>query len=192
MEKIEVQKSIYEKLQQDIRVPISKMNLKKSGHNSGIGYNYFELGDFLPQTMELLANAGMCTIFNISKDASGDEIATLTLVDGVDSIVFTIPTADVPRQEGIFNLGSKNTYLKRYLYMNLDELTDQDVAELGHIENEPKVSVNERKATDKQVEMIKGLYDEENIGKIIEYYEVGNLSDLTLKQASEVIARKKK
>lgn len=190
MDKIQVDKSIYMKLQQDIRVPISKMPLRKTGKNTHLGYEYFTLDDFLPQATELIANAGLCTIFSIAPDPTlGVEMASLILTDGIDRIPFVIPTADVPHQEGIFETGSKNTYCKRYLYMNLLELTEPDVAE---ITNTGEKTIEEKKATAKQVELLKSLYDEENVAKMLEYYGINELAELPLKTASELIQRKKK
>lgn len=188
---IKVEKSIYAKLQQDIRVPISKATLRKTGKNKHLGYDYFTLEDFLPQATELIAKAGLCTVFNIGYDPNGIETATLTVTDGIDRIVFTIPTAEVPHQEGIFETGSKNTYCKRYLYMNLLELTEPDVAEISNT-GETEKKVEEKKATPKQVEMIRNLYDAENIAKMIEYYGVNSVEEMSLKQASEAIDRKRK
>lgn len=191
--KIQVQKSIFLKLQQDVRVPAMAKAIKKTGYNNHLGYYYYSLDDILPVATKLIADAGLCTIFNIAVDQNGIEVATLTLTDGIDRIPFTIPTANVPRQEGIFETGSKNTYCKRYLYMNLLELADPDVAEMtntGEKTEAKKETVEDKKATPKQVEMIRGLYDEENIGKMIEYYGINSLDELTLKQASEVIKRK--
>ena len=191
MPEIKVEKTIFAKLQQDIRVPISKMNLKKTGKNTHLGYEYFTLDDFLPQATELIAKAGLCTVFSIGYDANGIETASLLLTDGMAEIRFVTPTAEVPRQEGIFNLGSKHTYCKRYLYMNLLELTEPDVAEITNVGTEPK-NVEEKKATEKQIEMIVRLYDSENIAKMLEYYKVKELSELTLKQASQAIENKRK
>ena len=189
MNDVKIEKSIFLKLQQDIRVPISKMALKKTGRNSHLGYDYFTLDDFLPVATELIAKADLCTVFNIGYDSNGVEMATLTITDGMSTIPFSIPTAEVPHQEGIFETGSKNTYCKRYLYMNLLELTEPDVAEITNVGSE---KVEEKKATAKQIEMIRGLYDEENIGKMLEYYGINSLDEMSLKTASEVISRKKK
>lgn len=184
---IKVQKTIFQKIQEEVRLPISKMTLKKSGLNKHLNYNYYELADFLPQATDLLSKAGLCPVFNISTDSNGVEVATLTVYDGMASVSFTIPTANVPNMQGVFELGSKNTYCKRYLYMNLLELTDADVAEEI---NDGKGKVEDKKATKNQVDMIKKLYDVENIAKMLKYYQAESLEDLTVKQASEAIARK--
>ena len=190
MAEIKVEKTIYQKLQQDVRVPISKMTLKKTGYNKHLNYYYYQLDDFLPQATELISKAGLCAIFNIGYDNNGIEMASLLLTDGLSEIRFGTPTADVPNQNGIFNLGSKHTYCKRYLYMNLLELADPDTADMNHTNEDNNVSIEERKATKKQVEMIQQLYDAVNIAKMLEYYNIATLEEMTMKTASDLIARK--
>jgi hypothetical protein len=189
MNKIEEQMTIYMKVQKLVRLPMSEMSLKKSGYNKHLNYYYYELGDFLKQATKLLADAGLCTVFNISYDNNGIEIATLTVTDGLEKIVFTTPTADVPNMQGVFNLGSKHTYCKRYLYVNLLDLTENDPGEQN---NDGQGKVEEKKATKKQVEIITNMYDEENITKMLAYYGAAKLEDLTISQASEAISRKAK
>ena len=53
-------------------------------------------------------------------------------------------------------------------------------------------SMEEKKATNKQIEMIKQLYDAENIAKMLEYFNVASLDEMSLKDASDVIAKKRK
>lgn len=48
-----------------------------------------------------------------------------------------------------------------------------------------------KKASQKQVELIAQLYDEENLSKLMSYYKVDKLEDLTLSQASQAIKNKK-
>lgn len=186
MAEIKVEKTIYQKLQQDVRVPISKMTLKKTGYNKHLNYYYYQLDDFLPQATKLIADAGLCAIFNIGYDNNGIEMASLVLQDGLSEIRFVTPTADVPNMSGIFNLGSKHTYCKRYLYMNLLELTEPDAAEISNDGSK----VEEKKATKKQIEMIQQLYDAENVAKMLEYYNIATLEEMPMKTASDVIARK--
>ena len=171
MENIRVQKSVYTKLQQDVRVPISTMNLRKTGRNTHLGYEYFTLDDFLPQATKLIADAGLCAIFNINYDANGNEMATLTLTDGMGQIVFSIPTASVPRQEGIFETGSKNTYCKRYLYMNLLELTEPDVAEITNTGVEKKKEPEVQMISNQQWEELNMMYSKDEIKAM--YKELG-------------------
>lgn len=171
-ENIAVQMSIYMKLQKLIRVLIAQMNLKKTGYNSHLNYYYYDLGDFLPQATKLIADAGLCTVFNIGYDSNGIEMATLTLTDGMEMITFSIPTANVPRQEGIFETGSKNTYCKRYLYMNLLELTEPDVAEITNTGVEKKKE-NSLISNDQWV-MLNKMYSKDEIKKMYEELGITN------------------
>lgn len=185
-EKITEQMNIYMKVQRLVRVPISQMTLKKTGYNKHLNYYYYQLDDFLKEATKLIADAGLCTVFNIGFDANGVEMATLMITDGLEKIVFSIPTAEVPNMNGIFETGSKNTYCKRYLYMNLLELTEPDAAEISNDGSK----VEEKKATKKQIEMIQQLYDAENVAKMLEYYNIATLEEMPMKTASDVIARK--
>ena len=72
--------------------------------------------------------------------------------------------------------------LGMYIYAGEDLPTQEDT------EDKPKTS----KATKEQVEIIMGLYDEDNLQKILSHYKVEGLQDLSVKQASEVIKHKEK
>ena len=191
---IAVQMSIYMKLQKLVRVPISEMNLKKTGYNKHLNYYYYDLGDFEAQATKLFADAGLCPIFSIEFDPqTGVEMAIMVITDGLDRIVFKIPTAEVPNMTGVFNLGSKDKYCLRYLLVNhVLMLSEQDEAELSNTEESKTGKLEEKKATAKQIEMIRGLYDAENIQKILEYYHINSLEELSLKTASDLIQRKRK
>ena len=191
MEKITVEKNIFELLQ-DVRYEMSKLPLKKTGYNKHLGYYYFDLKDFLPQATELFAKAGLCPIYNIVRDPEGEEIASLTIVRGAERASFQIPTAEVPNMNGVFNLGSKDKYCLRYLLVNhVLMLSEDDPAELSNTDSNAPVIEN-KKATQKQVEMIRSLYDPDNIAKMLEYYNIQSLDEMSLKDASAVIQRKKK
>lgn len=188
---IAVEKTIFEELQ-EVRYELSKMQLKKSGYNKHLGFNYVELSDHLGKTTELLYKHGLFTAFNIGYDSNGVEIATMDVYKGNQSYRFQIPTAEVPNMAGIQSLGAKATYLRRYLYNHVLDLAIPDEVDASLDENSGKAKIEEKKATPKQIEMIKGLYDAENIGKMLEYYNIQSLEELPLKTASEVIKRKQK
>ena len=191
MPEIKVEKTIYELLQ-DVRYEMSKAPLKKTGYNKHLNFNYFELADFLPTAVKLLDERGLCPIFCIGYDANGIEMATLTVIKGAERVTFTTPTDSPTNMTGIQALGAKHTYLKRYLYMNLLDMTENDMVDASLDEDSRQAKIEEKKATPKQVEMLKGLYDEANIAKMLEYYGVNAIEEMSLKQASEAISRKKK
>ena len=75
------------------------------------------------------------------------------------------------------------------MYLIALDIVENDIVDASIEEN--KASIEEKKATEKQIEMIKSLYDEENIAKMLEYYNIATLEELSLKDASQVIAKKK-
>lgn len=153
-----VNKSIYEKLQ-TVRTELKKMNLKKSGKHAQQGFHYYELADFLPQATDLFAKHGLCPVYYIYKQAVSNEnsmdydIVEMAILEINDfdnnKIVFKTPTAEniiwkneyengkptgkqiVVAQNDIQNLGSKKTYIKRYLYMDALDLVEDDSVDSG-------------------------------------------------------------
>ena len=64
----------------EARLLLQHAPLKKSGHNKFAGYQYFELGDFLPTINQIFARVGLCGVVSFDK-----ELATLTITDTEDS-----------------------------------------------------------------------------------------------------------
>ena len=81
---------VHKKLMQ-ARMFLQQMALKKSGHNKFAGYQYFELGDFIPTINQIFNEVGLCGV--VSYDT---EIASLTITDTDDgtSLVITSPMAE--------------------------------------------------------------------------------------------------
>ena len=115
---------VHKKLMQ-ARVELQAMPLKKSGHNKFAGYNYFELGDFLPQVNSIFNRLGLCSV--VSFDA---EYASLTITDVDDGtmIVITSPMVESSMKgaSAIQSLGGLQTYQRRYLYMCACDLVEND------------------------------------------------------------------
>ena len=115
---------VHKKLMQ-ARVELQSMPLKKSGHNKFAGYNYFELGDFLPQVNAIFNRIGLCSV--VSFDA---EYASLTITDVDDGtmIVITSPMveANMKGASPIQSLGGCQTYQRRYLYLCATDLVEGD------------------------------------------------------------------
>lgn len=191
--------TIYQKLQR-VRVQVGKLCTKKSGRNDYAGFDYFELKDFLPISNECFEKEGLCPVFCIDKNmivendgvVKEKSVATLTIYDGTSSVEFRTPVAEAQvgkNSNPIQNLGAQHTYLKRYLYMNALELSENDIVDATAGKNQDtKVSM----ATIEQVDLIMSQYDSANIQKIKEYYHVDNIEKLTAVQASQVLANKKK
>ena len=117
--------NIYEKLQL-MRVALQGMNLKKSGKNTYAGYEYFELGDFMPPINKLMADHKVCSVV-----VYGEDMAYLTLINSEnpeEKIQFTSPMkeATLKGAHAIQNLGAVETYQRRYLYMTAFEIVEAD------------------------------------------------------------------
>lgn len=177
--------NIYQKLAA-ARIEVQKKCTKKSGENKFAGFRYFTLDGFLSTATEELNKQGLTAIFNIwlkqmitevgeTNRYTYVETANLLITDGKDQIIFETPTADanVKGANDIQNLGSKHTYLKRYLYMNALELSEGDAVDATIGKDE-----SARPATDAQIQLLKKLGIEVKEG-------------ITLQQASELIKEAK-
>jgi len=130
---------VHKKLMQ-ARVELQAMPLKKSGHNKFAGYNYFELGDFLPQVNAIFHRLGLCSV--VSFDA---EYASLTITDVDDGtmIVITSPMveANMKGASPIQSLGGCQTYQRRYLYLCATDLVEGDSFDAAAPIKEEKVII---------------------------------------------------
>jgi len=117
--------TVHKKLMQ-ARVELQGTQLKKSGHNKFAGYNYFELGDFLPTIQTIFNRIGLCGVVSYTA-----EMATLTVVDTEDGtiLLITSPMAEASLKgvHPIQNLGAVETYQRRYLWMTALEIVEHDV-----------------------------------------------------------------
>ena len=117
--------NIYEKLQ-TARVELQGMSLKKSGYNKFAEFDYFELGDFMPQVNRIFEKLKLFSKFDLL-----EEKAILTIVDiekEENTLIFesSKANAEVRAANSIQQLGATHTYLKRYLYLNALEIVEND------------------------------------------------------------------
>jgi hypothetical protein len=109
----------------EARIALQSAPLKKSGHNKFAGYQYFELGDFLPTINQIFSKVGLCGVVSFDK-----ELATLTITDTDDNseIKLTSPMADANLKgcHPIQNLGAVETYTRRYLWVSAMEIVEHD------------------------------------------------------------------
>jgi hypothetical protein len=127
--------SVYKKLQK-ARVLFSESSVKKSGKNKFAGYEYFELGDFIPTINKIFNDVGLCGVVSFG------EQATLTVhdVDSDGQVTFTSPLvfADNAKGQAIQSLGSTHTYLRRYLWLLALEITEHDSIDSLPQQDKPK------------------------------------------------------
>ncbi|MCC0671587.1 ERF family protein [Clostridioides sp. ES-S-0145-01] len=167
--------NIYIKLM-DVRVKLSKLNLKKSGENTYSNFKYFELADFLPQATELLEEAKLCPIVTFTND-----YATLTLINGenpTEQIVFTSPMRELQLKGSneLQALGGIETYQTRYLYIQLLNITENDSFDAVSGKEESKSNSNntqqskstgDRILTDKQLSRLYAIANSVGVNKVL-------------------------
>jgi hypothetical protein len=119
--------SVYKKLQ-EARVMLHHTQLNKSGRNKFANFNYFELGDFIPQVTDIFNKVGLCGIVSFTSDTA---YLTVHETEGDGFTTFTSPLvyASVEKTQPIQNLGSTHTYLRRYLWLMCMEITENDVVD---------------------------------------------------------------
>lgn len=130
---------VHKKLMQ-ARIQLQSATLKKSGHNKFAGYQYFELGDFIPTINEIFNNLGLCGVVSYDSD-----IASLTITDTDDNsnIVITSPMAEANLKgcHPIQNLGAVETYTRRYLWVTAMEIVEHDALDSSAPLKEDKVVI---------------------------------------------------
>ena len=188
----------------NIRVKLQNAKLKKSGKNKFAGFDYFELADFLPKLNELMQEEGINDLFTIEdgkatltliKEEEGQEVQTQ--VYSIPFILFETPVnlkqdtktgeiREIKSMQDIQYLGALNTYYKRYLYLNAFGITDGDV--IDAMDNTTGGATKKAMATEKQIAKVKELVSD--IPSMLKYYNVEKIEDLTIEQASEIIAKK--
>lgn len=169
--------AVYRKLQ-SARVTLQATQMQKSGHNKFAGYQYFELGDFLPQINRIFDGLGLCSVVSFDRD-----MATLTILDTESGgqIVFTSPMekAELKGCHPIQNLGAVETYSRRYLYVTALEIVEHDALDSAPPVDKPaiKQGVGVHKATDGAREGLTSAQKEtvdRLFGTVVDCFEAGS------------------
>ena len=115
---------VFKKLQ-TARLMLQASPITKSGKNKFAGYEYFELGDFIPTIQNIFGNVGLCGMVSYTQ-----EMAYLTIqdTDNEGTIVFTSPMSSAALKgcHEVQNLGAVHTYLRRYLWVMAMEIVEHD------------------------------------------------------------------
>ena len=163
-----MEKNIYTKLM-EVRVNFHKLELKKSGLNKFAGFKYYELGDFLVPATKLLQEANLCPMISFN-----NELATMVLINGdnpTEQIEFTSPmrNLEIKGSNAVQSLGGVQTYLTRYLYIQLLNIVEADVFDATS-GKEDKSNIKKSIQTNDNKEIISSELTEEEIENM---YAVG-------------------
>jgi hypothetical protein len=172
------------------RMALQSMQLKKSGHNKFAGYQYFELGDFLPQINEIFHSIGLCGVISYTKDYAD---LTITDVDDGTCIVVTSPMveANLKGAHAIQNLGAVETYQRRYLWMTAMEIVEHDALD-SSAPIKDKVVITPTQGATENIPIEELRYLEELAMELIASCEQGNTKDAWLKLESEQLDSEQK
>ena len=127
--------TVYKKLQ-EARILLQNTKLNKSGKNKFAGYEYFELGDFLPQIQNICKNVGLCGMVSFTADTA---YLTIHETEGDGFVTFTSPMSSAALKgcHDVQNLGAVQTYLRRYLWTNAFEIVEHDALDATTGGSEP-------------------------------------------------------
>lgn len=117
--------NVYTKLNQ-ARTELQRRKLEKSGRNKFAGYNYFELGDFLPTVQEIFANIGLCGVVSYGAESASLTIFDCETPDSRIEVSSPMSSASLKGAHDIQNLGAVQTYLRRYLWVTAMEIVEHD------------------------------------------------------------------
>jgi hypothetical protein len=117
--------NVFKKLQ-GVRHAFASANVKKSGKNKFAGYEYFELGDFIPVINAMFDEVGLIGVVRFTKDEGS--LTVYNVENPEEKIVFTTPMvfASNPKGQPIQDLGSTHTYMRRYLWLMTMEIVEHD------------------------------------------------------------------
>lgn len=185
--------NIYQKMQA-IKEELLEMNLKKSGLNKFANFSYYELSDFLPQIIKLCNKYNLFTQINFDK-----ENGTLTIVNAEntnETISYITPTEELELKgcNKIQALGGTQTYLRRYLYMNAFDITENDL-----FDNIAGKNTTSNKSTSPapqvdlktKIEGFKKWLETNNVSRdliqiTLEKYNIKNIDEMNLEQLTNV------
>lgn len=137
-------KNIYEKLS-IVRHEFSELSLKKSGINHYAEFQYFELSDIVPSATKLLEENKL--LFLVSLDNNQAMGKLINTENSEQTIEITVPFTPIAepktyRMNEIQATGAAITYMRRYLYMLLLDIVEQDTVNAAIGKDEKKTKSN--------------------------------------------------
>lgn len=141
-------------------------NVKKSGVNRQLEFQYFELQDIVPSATRIFQNLGLLGVVQfppVEKNAdtglASEPVATMTVLNTdrpSETIEFMVPYREVEQiksnaGKSVTNplqaLGSSVTYLRRYLWMLAMDIVEQDDVDATLSQPEPQAKTPTSKPT---------------------------------------------
>lgn len=119
--------NIYEKLQK-IKVELLDCNLKKTGKNGYSDFSYYELSDIMPDIIKLCNKYKVCTVISFMENSAKLSAMDCENKETLRFVEVIAPTAklEIKGANAIQALGGMQTYMRRYLYMAMFDITEND------------------------------------------------------------------
>jgi len=185
----------------------NELRLKKEGKNNFKEYSYFRPDDINVALNPLFKEYNLIAIFNMRYNHEIDMYACELVISDVDNdedkVVyhFDIPLTQVSGASNAQNAGATMTYAKRYMLMNAFNLADNSI-DPDNERNQPiEAGSSNEKLTPNQSAYIKRTFTKLNIKdeaeranrcSVMINRKIDDISDLTKKEASQIIGKLKK
>lgn len=157
--------NIYEKIN-EVKLQILTANLKKSGKNKFAGYDYFELSDFLPFIVWACNKVWLFTTVSFNETTATLKVVNCETPSEVVEITSPMKELELKGCNQIQALGWVETYQRRYLYMSLFDIVENDMFD-STVSEEKKQTVKERlEETNQKMFQMSLKTFKENIDKV--------------------------
>ena len=191
--------NIYEKVQL-IKTEILKAGLKKTGLNKFSNFSYFELADFLPKIIELCDKNKVCTFVSFDNEKSTLVVVNSEKSDERIEITSPMRSLELKGCNEIQALGGVETYNRRYLYMSLFDITENDMFDsvAGREKNENPKKIEELPKEEKMTAEQEAWLKEHNadFGKMLAYdsktYKTNYITKKTADKKIEMVQKEGK
>jgi hypothetical protein len=180
-----MENNIYMKVQV-VKEKLLKENIKKSGSNKFAGYEYYELGDFVPYIIKFCNEEKLFTSFSFD-----NELARLTIINcdkPSEVLEYTSPMKELQLKgcNEIQGLGGVETYSRRYLYMNAFDIVENDMFD-GVTGKDEKKTIELISEEQKKYATNLAKKDVEKAKQVMAKLKVSKISDMTKSQAVKFI-----
>jgi len=111
------------------RDEIAKLDLKMSGYNAYKEYKYYELGDFMPVTLNIFRQLKLIGLIDFGTEGDKPVISIVNIEDPESNVIkFTTKDsrADIQGAQSIQNMGGEIKFQRRYLWIQAIELSESD------------------------------------------------------------------
>jgi hypothetical protein len=165
-----------------LRMGIAKENIKKSGYNTFSKAHYYELSDFMGLVLKASKNLNISTIFSVK----GDTASLLVYdIESGESVEFTAPFSESTNiTDKAQANGAGLTYVRRYLYVNMlelvenDELDAKDYTKKEEMSTERSVeTVQQNQTKDREIK----YWDGQSPIQQFDHFYIGDIEYVTMK-----------